>query len=113
MYYLCAAQTSNTILTEDTIIPACTRLRVRLTSTITTTALHTCTPPRLLSRQLQKPKFSCALHTSSISLGVEGDAKGLLMKLVNETQQFALGNGLLITETYAMQVLAGLSCVAQ
>ena len=41
VYPTCAPrESSNTILTEDTIILACTRLRVRLTSTNTTTALH-------------------------------------------------------------------------
>ena len=45
-------------------ITLCVRVYVRrLTSTITTTALHTCTPQRLWSLQLQRPTVSCALHS--------------------------------------------------
>ena len=65
VYTTCAPrEISDTLYIVLRAITLCVRVYVRrLTSTITTTALHTCTPQRLWSLQLQRPTVSCALHS--------------------------------------------------
>ena len=74
VYTTCAPrEISDTLYIVLRATTLCVRFYVRrLTSTITTTALHTCTPQRLWSLQLQRPETYCFLRSAQ----KKGQARG-------------------------------------